>query len=74
MAVNVNIDPSTAPGWMVVLLVAAGLVGELLDNPQPAQGLNPQECVDLCGWSEVESWSPYYCECQQPDPGGEPKS
>ena len=61
---NVNADLSTAPVWLVVLVIAAALAAELItgDTPPPP-GLSPEECADLCAWEVVE-WTPYVCRCR----------
>ncbi len=62
MSINVNVDPSSAPSWLVALLLAGGLVAELLDDPKPAQGVDVATCTQLC-WYGVETWTPYQCTC-----------
>lgn len=64
MPVNVNIDPSSVPSWLLALLLGGGLVAELLDNEAgPDHGLDPEACYVLCE-GEVGSWNPYHCACR----------
>ena len=66
---NVNIDPSSAPSWLVPLLLAATLAAELLDRPEPpTPGLGPTECQAICYETGVKSYSPTSCECQPRSP------
>jgi hypothetical protein len=70
MPINVNVDPSNVPGWLLGLLLVVTFAAEVLDHipteSGPALGLDPESCHALCD-GEVGSWNPYHCACKGAD-------
>lgn len=62
---NVNIDPSAAPSWLVLLMLVATFAAEVLERDASGPpALTADECRDLCG-QVVESYSPTSCVCRK---------
>ena len=60
MPVNLNADLSSLPGWLLAGLLVVGValeVLDVLDDDQPAPGLEVEECYALCG-GQVGSRAP----------------
>lgn len=64
---NVNTDFSSAPGWVMALLLVATFAAEVLDHVPPSAAITLEECALVCNGS-VANWSPEGCACH---PGGE---
>lgn len=62
-SISLNSDPSTAPSWLVVLLLTASFAAEILDHGNQPPTITPEECASMCPGG-VDHWNPSECRCR----------